>query len=160
MFYFIISFLQCNENFSLFASYLYFCIMEKTFGTTSQRFKIWTAKLLTSKIQRHEFVNKRSPVTRRRKYCILENTNAKVTTQCKSKQFRNAVGQFGADALEPGTVSATSTLASGGDDRRGSLGTASSKYDGLDSSTQIDVTVNGGRLEYVMRLISDVWSNL
>jgi hypothetical protein len=32
------------------------------------------------------------------------------------------------------------------DDRRGSLGTASSKYDGLDSSTHIDVTVNGGGL--------------
>ncbi len=39
-------------------------------------------------------------------------------------------------------LTATSTLASGGDDRRGSLGTASTKYDGLNSSTQIDVTVN------------------
>jgi hypothetical protein len=34
-----------------------------------------------------------------------------------------------------GKVTATSTLASGGDDHQGSLGTASSKCDGLDSST-------------------------
>jgi hypothetical protein len=57
-------------------------------------------------------------------------------------------------------LTATSTLASGGDNRRGSLGTASSKYDGLDSSTQIDVTVNGGRLKFFMRLTSRVWSSL
>jgi hypothetical protein len=33
-------------------------------------------------------------------------------------------------------------------------------YDGLHSTTPIDVTVNGGRLKFVMRLISTVWSSL
>jgi hypothetical protein len=38
------------------------------------------------------------------------------------------------------------------------LGTASWMYDGLDSSTQIDIPVNGGRVKVVMRLIcSDIW---
>jgi hypothetical protein len=60
----------------------------------------------------------------------------------------------------PNSLTATSTLASGADDRRGSLGTATSKYDGLDSSTQIDVTVNGRNLKFVMRLISRLWSSV
>jgi hypothetical protein len=58
-----------------------------------------------------------------------------------------------------GILTATSTLASGGDDRRGSLGTAILKYDGLQSFTKIDVTVNGGHLKFVMRLIFRVWSS-
>jgi hypothetical protein len=33
------------------------------------------------------------------------------------------------------------------------LGTAISKYDGLDSSTQIDVKIYGGHLKFAMRLI-------
>jgi hypothetical protein len=56
-----------------------------------------------------------------------------------------------------GTV--TSNLASGGDKRGGSLGTTRSTYDGLEGfSTQIDITVNGGRVKVAMRLISKVWS--
>jgi hypothetical protein len=53
------------------------------------------------------------------------------------------------------TRTATSSLlASGEDNHRGFLATASSKYDGLDISTQINITVNGGRLKFVMRMIS------
>jgi hypothetical protein len=57
-------------------------------------------------------------------------------------------------------LSATSTLASGGDDRRGSLGTASSKYNGLDSFAHFDLTVYGGRLRFVMTLIFTIWSSV
>jgi hypothetical protein len=48
-------------------------------------------------------------------------------------------------------LTATSTLASDGDDHRGSLGTRSLKYDELESSTQIDATVNGGCIKVGMR---------
>jgi hypothetical protein len=45
-----------------------------------------------------------------------------------------------------------------GDNRRGSSGTTSSKYYGVDGSTQIDVTVNGGCVKVALMLISKVWS--
>jgi hypothetical protein len=52
---------------------------------------------------------------------------------------------------------ATSTSASDGDDRRGSLGTTSSMDDSLDGSIQIDVTViKGGREKVAMMFISRV----
>jgi hypothetical protein len=38
------------------------------------------------------------------------------------------------------------------------FGDSKFKYAGLDSSTQIDVTINGGRLKFVMRLIARFWS--
>ncbi len=55
---------------------------------------------------------------------------------------------------------ATSTLPSDGDNRRGSLGTIISNYDGLDGSTQIDVTENGARTKVAIRMISRVWSSV
>ncbi len=51
----------------------------------------------------------------------------------------------------------TSILATGGDNRRGSLGTKSLMYNVLDGSIQMNVTVNGGRVKMAMRFISRVW---
>ncbi len=48
----------------------------------------------------------------------------------------------------------TPSLVSVGDDRQGSLGTASSKYDRFDNSTRINVTVNERRLTFLKTLIS------
>jgi hypothetical protein len=51
-------------------------------------------------------------------------------------------------------LTVTSTLAAVGNHRRGSLGTTSLKLDGLYCSTQIDITVNGGRVKVAIMLIS------
>jgi hypothetical protein len=75
-----------------------------------------------------------------------------------SKKEKNKPGQVKTDSHERQTV--ISTLASGVDDRRGSLGTRSSKYGGLGSSAQIDVTIYGGRVKVAMRFIYMIWSNV
>jgi hypothetical protein len=57
-------------------------------------------------------------------------------------------------------VTSTLALYIGGDNGRGSLGTTSSKYDGLDGSTKIDITVNEECIKVAMRLMSMVWSSV